>query len=68
MSERKYVCAISDCEKVIPRTRLMCKRHWFQVPISLRNAVWDTYRRCGVLSEEYWEAREAAIHAVEVAA
>jgi hypothetical protein len=62
----KHKCAISDCSRKIARTMLMCKPHWAQVPKPLQNRVWTTYRFNGVLSEEYWEAREAAIHSVEV--
>jgi hypothetical protein len=60
-------CPISDCNKGIPRTRLMCKPHWYRVPKEIRDRVWDTYRNDGVFSEAYMEARDAAIHAVEVA-
>lgn len=48
---------------------LMCKPHWFQVPRELRDRVWSTYRAYrsddGSLLD-YVEARDAAIHAVEV--
>jgi len=62
---RTHECAISDCNKTVPRTMLMCKQHWYMVPKELRDQVWHTYRTAGVLSDEYWEAREAAIHSVE---
>lgn len=64
---RQSICPI--CEKSISRTMLMCKPHWFQVPRELRDRVWSTYRAYrsddGSLLD-YVEARDAAIHAVEV--
>lgn len=41
----------------------MCRPHWYSVPKLLRDEVWDSYRRDGVLSERYLEARDAAIKA-----
>lgn len=63
---RTNFCAVSDCDKTIPRSMLMCRSHWFSVPKVLRDQVWDTYHRNGVLSDKYWDAREAAIHSVEI--
>ena len=43
----------------------MCRAHWYKVPKELRDAVWKAYNGPGVLSEEYGEARSAAIAAAE---
>lgn len=42
----------------------MCGWHWKRVPEELRKRVWRTFKHDGVLSEEYQEARDAAIESV----
>jgi hypothetical protein len=59
-------CPIDGCDTRIARSRVMCRKHWYMVPRPLRDDVWTTYRRDGVLSEEYQDARDAAIAAVEM--
>lgn len=58
-------CPIDGCGNRHSRSKLMCKEHWYKVPKELRDQVWSTYRNDGVFSEEYMEARDAAIGAVE---
>lgn len=45
----------------------MCLHHWRTVPAPLRSEVWRTYRDLGILSDEYHDARDAAIAAAEEA-
>jgi hypothetical protein len=40
----KGLCAVSGCGDQIDPTRLMCRRHWYQVPKRLRDKVWRTWR------------------------
>lgn len=56
-------CPIDGCTNRHARTKLMCRTHWYMVPKLLRDEVWDSYRRDGVFSERYLEARDAAIKA-----
>jgi hypothetical protein len=58
------VCAVPKCGREIAPHLLMCRWHWFAVPKPLRDEVWRTYREEGVTSENYWEARDAAIGSV----
>jgi len=37
-------CAWPGCGREIPRSRLMCKEHWYSVPEALRNQIWAYYR------------------------
>ena len=52
----------------MPPEMLMCRKHWFMVPKTLRDAVWRTYRRgqCDDWnpSVEYCDAAQAAVRAV----
>lgn len=38
-----HTCHALECSTPVPPARLMCKRHWFQVPRALRDDVWETY-------------------------
>lgn len=62
-------CPIEGCDAGRADARLMCKAHWYKVPKELRDKVWVTARRMwdGLPGgdEEWSEAREAAIRAVE---
>lgn len=60
-------CPIDGCDKSVPSHILMCKKHWSQVPRDLQREVYRTYARgMGVASEEYAEARSAAVAEVEL--
>lgn len=66
MSATTRECPIEGCPTKHPTKMLMCKPHWYSVPAELRQKVWATYDRGrGILTEEYSEARDAAIHAAE---
>jgi hypothetical protein len=62
-------CAIADCSHLVPLNKLMCRKHWFQVPRKLQTVVTNTYvpgqERTGLASPEYIAAMWAAIAAVE---
>jgi hypothetical protein len=39
----KHLCHARNCQVEVPRKMLMCKRHWFQLPKPMRDAVWREY-------------------------
>lgn len=61
--DRLTECPVDGCEICHPRNLLMCRSHWYSVPKHLREALWDAFRHHGVISEEYLDARRAAIDA-----
>ncbi len=55
-------CPVTGCGQQISPSRLMCRRHWYQIPRQLRDRVWATWRSGeGVLSDEHCEAVLSAI-------
>ena len=38
------LCPVPGCGDQIDQTRLMCRRHWYQVPKRLRDQVWRSWR------------------------
>ena len=38
-----HTCHADGCTTVVPRKLFMCKRHWFMLPQSMRDAVWAAY-------------------------
>ena len=38
-------CAAPGCAKTVASTLLMCARHWYQVPRSTRDQVWQAWNR-----------------------
>lgn len=74
-----HECAVPGCGSAIVAGLLMCKRHWYQVPLNLRARVNRTWLGYATLEREappahklaalrfYREAREAAIESVQQA-
>jgi hypothetical protein len=59
-------CRAPVCKVSVPRSRLMCRPHWYQVPKPLRDRIWATWRSgAGVFDPEYSDAVRQAIEAVE---
>lgn len=61
-------CRVPGCDEQIDRTRLMCRRDWYQVPKRHRDRVWGTWhsgREAG--SREHQEAVLKAIAAARAA-
>jgi hypothetical protein len=55
-------CPGPECDAQVPYEMLACRRHWFQVPMRIRNlvyAAWD--RGAGAGSDEHTNAIEQAI-------
>jgi hypothetical protein len=58
-------CPIPRCPVPIDPTRLMCRKHWYQVPKPIRDQVWATWRSGqGARSREHKDAVRLAIAAV----
>ena len=58
-------CPIGDCTAQVPRERLMCPRHWYQVPKPLRRAVWIAWNHgAGAGTPAHRAAMRAAIAVV----
>jgi len=39
-----HACHWPGCTKLVPPAMWGCKRHWFMLPLALRNKVWAAYR------------------------
>jgi len=37
-------CHAAGCDREARPKQLMCRAHWFSLPLPLRDAIWDTYR------------------------
>lgn len=63
-----HTCHAVECEVVVSPQILMCRRHWFMVPLKLRNRVWATYQdgQCDTFdpTSAYCQAAKAAVIAV----
>lgn len=68
ITDADHHCHAAGCTVHVPPEMLMCKFHWFQVPLPLRNRVWATYRegQCNDLSPsaEWHDAADRAVCAV----
>ena len=62
-------CHARNCRIAVPRTMLMCIRHWRMVPKHIQRQVWDNYveGQCDYSpppTDKWHEAADAAINAV----
>lgn len=66
MSEHR--CHARGCTTPVPPEMLMCKKHWYMVPLPIRRRVWNAYRpgQCDDKrpSQRWHEAATDAIRAV----
>jgi hypothetical protein len=59
-----HLCPAAHCRQAVSPARLMCRRHWYQVPKNLRDAVWITWQSGnGVGTSAHTDAVLAAIAA-----
>lgn len=63
-----HECPAPGCAKQVERDKLACGFHWFKIPKALRDEVWRTYQRYGLLSDPHTKAIRAAIASLEAAA
>lgn len=40
---RRHSCHWPGCTKQVPPAMWGCKEHWYRLPRSLRDKIWDTY-------------------------
>lgn len=45
MTQRSHCCPVRGCEKRIVGNHLMCAKHWYRVPRTIRDQVWSALRR-----------------------
>ena len=43
-SDGRHTCHWPGCETKVPAAMWGCKRHWFRLPLALRNRIWRAYR------------------------
>lgn len=41
---RRHHCHWPGCEEQVPPAKWGCRRHWYMLPIGLRNKIWAAYR------------------------
>jgi hypothetical protein len=58
-------CPGPGCMQAVSRSKLACPTHWFQVPKTLRDAVYAAYRGPGPGSPEHMDAIAAAIESMQ---
>lgn len=65
---QEHHCHARNCGVSVRPEMLMCRKHWFMVPKTIRDEVWRTYRpgQCDDKrpSAEWHKAADAAIAAV----
>jgi hypothetical protein len=67
LDHRSVACPVPGCLASIDPSRLMCRSDWRQVPRSVQNHVWATWRSGdAALSPEYRQAVRTAITAAAV--
>ncbi|MDE2104299.1 MAG: hypothetical protein KGL39_44085 [Patescibacteria group bacterium] len=63
-------CHADGCDAKVPPAMFMCKRHWFMVPLRLRNLIWALYEPGQEISKDadsaYIEVAREAIAAVRL--
>ena len=63
-----HTCHATGCKVAVPPKLFMCKRHWYSLPMELRQEIYRTYRpgQCDdwAISREYSEAAKAAVRYV----
>jgi len=60
-----HACHAQGCSVQVPRKIFMCRKHWYQLPKDIRDAVWKAYRpgqeQDGRPSPEYVKVARAAV-------
>lgn len=63
-------CMHPDCTIQKPRTQYACKKHWFSLPKTIRDKIWDGYRshnasewvKASDEAIEYWQPSTSTAH------
>lgn len=43
MSREGHTCHARGCDKLVPPSMFMCRRHWFMLPRHMQDEVWEVY-------------------------
>lgn len=63
--EPMHICQASGCARTIPHGMLMCKIHWYRVPLDIQRRVWRHFKPgAAKQSDEHRQAVRDAIQAV----
>ena len=66
MAGNAHDCPAGDCKARVAAHMLMCRPHWYMVPVRLRTAVWNAWDGGrGAGTPEHRDAIMAAIEAVK---
>lgn len=68
MKNTTHTCKATGCNRQVPKRYLMCRKHWYQVPQPIRDAVWAEWanvQTTGQMSIAYARAVRDAINAIE---
>jgi hypothetical protein len=57
-------CHATGCSTPVPPAMFMCRGHWFALPKTLRNRIWQTYRAG---QEDDWNPSRAYCEAAKTA-
>lgn len=39
-----HTCHATACKENVPPEMFMCRKHWFNLPMKMRNKIWANYR------------------------
>lgn len=60
-----HQCHAAGCQASVPPKLMMCKKHWYMLPMLMRSAIWKHYRPGQEddkrITKEYSEAAQKAI-------
>jgi hypothetical protein len=59
----RHKCPVEDCVLFCDWHVLMCRNHWFMVPVPVRNLIWKLWDN-GRMQDGYHNARREAIDTV----
>jgi len=40
----KHTCHWPGCSQIVPAAMWGCRKHWYKLPLALRQRIWATYR------------------------
>ena len=43
MNATQHTCHWPGCDQRVPPAMWGCRRHWYQLPLRIRNRIWATY-------------------------
>lgn len=63
----RHECSVPGCGELVPLEMLMCARHWFAVPLAIRNEVWTAWHAYQAGGLEIDRLRDVQRQATEAA-